>query len=428
MISSRSGLAFQTQVFPGQDIGLTILQNNTSAAQFGTVIKDQGTENTIHDLTADANNNTTSALLWRQTTRSHCRNVRALQATAVAVTSVVGNGTTATVNMSANILPPNGIKTGQQFRIAGNGQTAFNGQFTAIAGGTTSFTFASNTNSTGTGGYATVAFLESALDVEGGSDHEFSNIEGVGGPNDCFAISTEEYGSDWGSVTGGRYTDLIVSNSPSNGFSLNGLGSIGSPPNGDTISGLVISNIRSFNNGYTGTAAGADDESGITLACNLTHSDATAISDCVFTGINSHGNGGVGLRLKGTVVRCSFQGSCEGNGLRQTTQTDAVMTLIGADNWPNENRFDIVGDKGNGTYIINEGSGSYQKSSSRWRVQAHRYWEDIHHCVMKPQSYSEAVSRTLRTVARHFTIRAGSVPRLTVLNFRSSREVLPPSL
>ena len=69
-----------------------------------------------------------------------------------AITSIVGTGTTATVTLSTAYNP---YTSGQVVVITGNSVSSFNGSFTITSVGTTTFTFASSTSATGTGGVAT---------------------------------------------------------------------------------------------------------------------------------------------------------------------------------------------------------------------------------------------------------------------------------
>jgi hypothetical protein len=59
-------------------VNATSLLNAPSGTQFGAVIQDEGTHNTICDLTADGNGNTTSTLVHQQTTRPEVHNVKVI--------------------------------------------------------------------------------------------------------------------------------------------------------------------------------------------------------------------------------------------------------------------------------------------------------------------------------------------------------------
>jgi len=65
------------------------------------------------------------------------------------ISSIVGNGTTATVTAST---PFQNVENGDQVQIIGNSNSNFNGYFAVTVTGPSTFTFASTTNATGTGG------------------------------------------------------------------------------------------------------------------------------------------------------------------------------------------------------------------------------------------------------------------------------------
>ena len=89
--------------------------------------------------TATNNATPTGANVWSDTSN-------------LAITSIVGTGTTATVTLSTAYNP---YTSGQVVVITGNSVSSFNGSFTITSVGTTTFTFASITSATGTGGVAT---------------------------------------------------------------------------------------------------------------------------------------------------------------------------------------------------------------------------------------------------------------------------------
>ena len=89
--------------------------------------------------TATKNATPTGANVWSDTSN-------------LAITSIVGTGTTATVTLSTAYNP---YTSGQVVVITGNSVSSFNGSFTITSVGTTTFTFASITSATGTGGVAT---------------------------------------------------------------------------------------------------------------------------------------------------------------------------------------------------------------------------------------------------------------------------------
>jgi hypothetical protein len=338
----------------GQGVAMTVLRNNSSGAQFGAVVQDEGTGNTISDMTLNGNSNTTGILILRHTSRGRYQNLYVIQNTAVAVAKIVSNGVTATVTCSANCFPPNGFASGKLVRIAGNSVATFNNQFITNGAGTNTFTFASATNSIGTGGFVMAAFINSGIDVEGGTEPQFSNIECSGGPQDCFALVTEDLGSNWGNIAGGRYSNIYTHDSPGNGFSLNALGAI---VMGKTITGITVNGLRSMNNGLIGSGpAGADDMSCVALVSNLTAGDHTSISGVTMNGIEAKGCGGPGVRLKGRVTKSRFSGTVTGNGLRQTLgdgqAVDGVVLLAGADVGPTYNHFTFTGDKGGGANVF----------------------------------------------------------------------------
>jgi hypothetical protein len=62
----------------GNGVNATYLLNAPAGTQFGAVIQDEGTHNTICDLTADGNGNTTSTLVHQQTTRPEVHNVKVI--------------------------------------------------------------------------------------------------------------------------------------------------------------------------------------------------------------------------------------------------------------------------------------------------------------------------------------------------------------
>jgi len=65
------------------------------------------------------------------------------------ITNIVGNGTTATVTAST---PFQNVENGDIVQIIGNSNSNFNGDFAVTVTGPSTFTFASTTNATGTGG------------------------------------------------------------------------------------------------------------------------------------------------------------------------------------------------------------------------------------------------------------------------------------
>jgi hypothetical protein len=338
----------------GQGVANTLLRNNSSGPQFGAVVQDEGTGNTVSDMTLDGNNNTTGTLIVRQTTRGRYQNLKVLQNSDVAVAKIVGNGVTATATCVANCFPPKGFGSRKLVRIAGNSVPEFNDQFIANGAGATTFTFASSTKSIGTGGFVMPAFVDNAIDVEGGSEPTFSNIETVGGPQDGFSITTEDLNSNWGDVTGGRYTNIYAHDSPNNGFSINALGAVAA---GKTITGIVISGLRAVNNGFVGSGpSGGDDMSCAVLVANLTKWDNTSISGVSIDRFDGHGCGGAGFRLKGRVTKCHFSGTVRGNGLRQNLgngqSRDGIVLLGGADVGPTNNHFTFSGDKGKATNVF----------------------------------------------------------------------------
>ena len=338
----------------GRGVAATVLRSNSSGPQFGAVVQDEGTGNTISGLTLDGNNNTTGTLIVRKATRGRYKNLKVLQNTAVAVTKIVGNGATATATCVANCFPPSGFGSHKLIRIAGNSVPAFNGQFTTSRAGTNTLTFASGTKDTGAGGFVMSGFLNVAIDVEGGTEPTFFNIETIGGPQDGFSVTTEDLNSSWGDVTDGHYTNIYAHDSPNNGFSINALGVVAT---GRTITGIVISGLRAVNNGFVGSGpSGADDMSCAVLVANLTKGDNTSISGVSIAGFRGSDCGGAGFRAKGRVTGGHFSGSVTGNGLRQTSQggqpIDGIVLLAGADVGPTNNQFTFSGDKGKGTNVF----------------------------------------------------------------------------
>jgi len=345
------GSAVSNAVVRGQGVGSTTLQNTGSTVtQYGAVIQDEGTNNTYEAMTLDGNNNTSDTLLIRTATSPHFHNLKVLQNISVAVVNVVGNGVTATVTCSTNCFPPNGFASGKAIRINGNTQAAFNGTFTTNGAGTTTFTFASATNATGTGGFVAATFLNSAVSIEGGSNAEAANIESVGGINDSFTLGTEEFGINWGNISGGVYENIFAHDGPANCMSINAQGAI--TPN-STVKGVTFHGLKTLNCGKVGTFTGTDDGSGILALANITAADNTSMSNIVIDDFTSQGNGGPGLRIKGNVSGSTFVGSVSGNGT-QTSQTnrDGVVVLIGVNNNPKSNQVLISGDKGSGTNIL----------------------------------------------------------------------------
>jgi hypothetical protein len=62
----------------GSGVNATYLLNVPAGTQFGAVIQDEGTHNTICDLTADGNGDTTTTLVHQQATRPEIHNVKVI--------------------------------------------------------------------------------------------------------------------------------------------------------------------------------------------------------------------------------------------------------------------------------------------------------------------------------------------------------------
>jgi hypothetical protein len=341
----------------GQRIDTTTLKNSSSRTQFGAVIQDEGTNDTYADLTADGDGNTTIPIIVRKTQKAHLHNLKAVSLKGATISQIVGNGVTAAVICTTSCVPPDGFSPNQVVRIAHNSVSQFDGDsITVMTVGTTTFSFSSATNNTGTGGGVVIGgsnSITNPIQIQGATDTEMSNIETVGGPSDGFMfVTTNNTSLDCGSIDGVRCSNICVHDSPQNGLSLNALKTIGGPT-GDTVSNENISGLRSQNNGTIGSSVGADDESGLVLLANLTNGDLASISNVTIRGVAASRQGGPGVRLKGNITKSKFSGNVNGNGIHtEQTFRDAIVSLNNINNsGPTNNLFDFKGDLGSGTNL-----------------------------------------------------------------------------
>lgn len=125
------------------------------------------------------------------------------------ITNIVGNGTTATVNLSG---PIRKFTAGSTVTISGNVTAAFNGTWTVVTGGTSSFTFASSTVSTGAGGYAGYPIVSEIQNRYTAGTRMLTKKSSADMVNDILQVAglgSFPYKVDYGTYTAGSWQGVV---------------------------------------------------------------------------------------------------------------------------------------------------------------------------------------------------------------------------
>jgi len=101
----------------------------------------------------------------------------------VSITSITGNGTTATVTCAATC----GLVTGEKFHVSNNANSGFNGDFTVASTSGTTLTYLNATNATGAGGSLGCSFGSGGTKCV---DHNFVNAITISGTNNTIQSVT----------------------------------------------------------------------------------------------------------------------------------------------------------------------------------------------------------------------------------------------
>jgi hypothetical protein len=235
-------------VLCGQGPGTTTLENSAAAPQFGAVVEDEGTGNTVCDLTLNGNGNTTDTLLDIMTLRSKSRNLKL------------------------------------------------------------------------TGDLVEEPNRAYAWDIRGGTDFDAEDIEVLGGSLDGIQLTTRDLSGTYGSISGGRFTNIYAHSCPRNGLDFNANGTH------LTISGTVWTNVRLEENGTAND--GTDDEYGLDLFA--TAAGENSVNGNVFINLRAAGNMGSGIRLKGNVTNNLLLGIVSrenGGGRPGAVQKDSIQLI-----------------------------------------------------------------------------------------------------
>lgn len=240
----------------GQGVSTTTLKANSTGSQFLAVAQDEGIDNTVGDLTLDANGNATSTLVSLTTTRPKRHNLKLIA------------------------------------------------DLTVVAG------------------------HNYAYDIRGGNNFEDSNIESVGGSLGGISIVTKDASGDYGSITGGDFTNLHAHNSPHNGLDINlNASAVGTANN---LAALNFSNLFLQNNGTVNN--GVDDEYGLTVNGCLLAGDSGGVNNLNFSNLWAIGNKGSGVRLKGCVnnTLMTVNSASNGTGIAGTVALDGIVLATGS--------------------------------------------------------------------------------------------------